>query len=814
LEVNSLWDDLISESKFRLSEVWGGSMRKLLVWLMCLGLLLGIIPPVSIMAAEATFGLNSGDSTNLNSTWLNAQRFANTAGTGMLTKLELLLNGEFSGQVRMGVYADSAGSIGALILDAGTVTPSANGWVAIGNLNLAVTVNTYYWLAFQTQGLDAMYQSTGQPTNCHAMMYQNFGPLPASLSAPLLNSTPFVMRATVNITAVPPVVTTSSATNIIATGVTLNGTLISSGSASNIGVGVYFQWGTASGSYPNSTAARQLTAAGAFSANLTGLISNTTYYYRAAASNSFIPYGSEMKFTTSNLNAAPTIEWNQSFGGAGNEVGLSIIQAKDGGYVVAGFTNSFGAGNNDAWLIKTDANGNKLWDKTYGGSGDDQAYSVIQVQDGGYVITGYTTSFGAGGKDIWLIKTDTNGNKIWDKTFGGAADDSAKSVIQTADGSYIIYGHTNLYGVDHDLWLIKTDSNGNLQWQQKSGGTYIYTRIESGNPILQTADDGYTYVCEARGVNGYIIWLVKTDTNGNKQWQNFGIKSSFEASDWGNSVLLETDSGYTIAGTAATYSPLTTSNIWLIKTDNNGNQQWGKTFGCGCQDYVNAAIHDNDGGNVIAGTTGSGAILLKTDDNGSEQWDKTFSGTPYSVIQTTNGGYVLTGSTSTSSSNGHVLLMKVAAEANIFGLNTGDTTLNGTSQLNIQRFQNTAGTGALSKLEVLIANSPSGKIRLGVYADNNGSPGNLLLDAGEVTATNGWTGISGLSLQVTANTYYWLAFLPENPMDIIYQSTGQPSSCHMNHPQSYGPLSGNFGSGDINNTPYVMRATVLMATTP
>jgi hypothetical protein len=140
---------------------------------------------------------------------------------------------------------------------------------------------------------------------------------------------------------------------------------------------------------------------------------------------------------------------------------IRMKNATDGGYIIAGTTDSFGAGNKDFWLIKTDGNGNKVWDKIYGGKDTDEAYSVQQTTDGGYIIAGYTNSFGAGFSDAWLIKTDGNGNKIWDRTFGRKYGDFAYSVHQTSNNGYIIAGGTGSFGdVNGDVWLIKTDSQG------------------------------------------------------------------------------------------------------------------------------------------------------------------------------------------------------------------------------------------------------------------------------------------------------------------------------------------------------------------
>jgi len=181
---------------------------------------------------------------------------------------------------------------------------------------------------------------------------------------------------------------------------------------------------------------------------------------------------------------------------------------------VAGLTYSFGAGSGDAWLIKTDSVGNEKWSTTFGGSDWDWAWSVQQTSDGGYILAGRTYSFGAGSCDAWLIKTDSLGNEEWSRTFGGSDVEGAWSVHQTSDGGYILAGYTGSFGAgSSDAWLIKTDSLGNEEWSRTFGGSHF----EHAYSVQQTSDRGYIMAgyTDSFGPGGFDAWLIKTDSLGN-----------------------------------------------------------------------------------------------------------------------------------------------------------------------------------------------------------------------------------------------------------------------------------------------------------
>jgi len=304
------------------------------------------------------------------------------------------------------------------------------------------------------------------------------------------------------------------------------------------------------------------------------------------------------------------VQWAKTYRVAGNEGAYSVQQTSDGGYILAGTTITFSGSGNEALLIKTDAFGNIQWAKTYGGTMADEAYSVQQTSDGGYIVAGITWSFGAGG-DILLIKTDANGNLQWAKTYGGTGWDEAYSVQQTSDGGYIVAGRTNSFGAGwYDIFLIKTDAFGNVQWAK----TYGEAGDDVAYSVQQTSGGGYIVAggTNSFGAGWYDIFLIKINASGNLQWaKTYGGTSWVEA----YSVQQTSDGGYIVAGFTASFGA-GSYDVFLVKTDTFGNLQWAKTFGGTSVDRAYSVQQTSDGGYIVAGGTYPNVFLIKTDANG------------------------------------------------------------------------------------------------------------------------------------------------------------------------------------------------------
>jgi hypothetical protein len=343
------------------------------------------------------------------------------------------------------------------------------------------------------------------------------------------------------------------------------------------------------------------------------------------------------------------ITFERTYGDSGYDEGWSARETSDGGYIITGGTGSFGAGGFDVYLVKTDSLGDTLWTRTYGDTANDWGYSVQETSDGGYILSGSTESYGSGLFDLYLIKTDNIGDTLWTKVYGGTGYEIGYSVQETSDGGYIIAGYTGSFGAGgEDVYLVKTDSLGDTLWTKTYGGS-LYEGCQS---VRITSDGGFIIVAwtNSFGAGRDDIYLIKTDPVGDTLWTRLYGDSLDE---WGYSAEETSDGGFILAGYTATFGA-GGGDVYLIRTDSLGNTLWSKTYGDTAQDISYSVEQTSDGGFIVTGFTksfGAGeedVYLIKTDASGDSLWTRTYGGTirdkGRSVHQTSDGGYIIGGS--------------------------------------------------------------------------------------------------------------------------------------------------------------------------
>ncbi len=331
------------------------------------------------------------------------------------------------------------------------------------------------------------------------------------------------------------------------------------------------------------------------------------------------------------IDSVGVIEWEKSFGGSGTEWTTSIEQTFDRGYIICGTTQSndgdvtgHHAGIDDWWIVKLDSAGSMQWQKTLGGSGEDEPMCIKQTMDKGYIIAGETESNDGdissnnGIGDYWIVKLDSAGSIQWQKTLGGSNEDVARSILQTSDGGYIVAGESmgggpNVIG-NHglsDYWIVKLDGYGIIQWQKSYGGS----DYDAAYSFKQTSDNGYIIAGYTRSNNGdvtgchgstaYDCWIVKIDSIGVLQWQKALGGSNYDVA---HDVEQTNDGSYIIIGTTYSYDGDITMNhgnydCWIIKLNSSGNILWQQTFGGSNYEEGLSIVQTNDGSTIIAGQT-------------------------------------------------------------------------------------------------------------------------------------------------------------------------------------------------------------------
>jgi len=357
-------------------------------------------------------------------------------------------------------------------------------------------------------------------------------------------------------------------------------------------------------------------------------------------------------------------EWNRTYGGRYGDGAWCVQETSDGGYILLGYTAIRGEGS-DLWLIRTDPDGNALWSRVLGGSGEDVGYFVRQTSDEGYIITGSTASFGIGEERLWLIRMDRNGSLIWDRTFGGfvhSAGDGGWSVDETDDGGFIATGYTQSKGKGRkDLWLIRTDGKGEMLWEKSYGGV----EDDVGLSVLQSRDGGFIVAgrTASLGKKGDDIWLLKTDGMGVMTWNaTYGGDRDDTAFQ-----VVELTEGYALVGRSD--SGLEGERVILIRLDHLGRKIWERYYLGSSGTSLEQTL---DGGFIIAGRidrqeSGRDALIIRTNSAGEEVSRLILGGMRDDicsfVIQDRKGDYILAGITSSYGSGAEdVWLVKMRLE--------------------------------------------------------------------------------------------------------------------------------------------------------
>jgi len=317
------------------------------------------------------------------------------------------------------------------------------------------------------------------------------------------------------------------------------------------------------------------------------------------------------------LDAEGNIQWETTLGGTANETIHDIQQTADGGYIVGAFSTSSDGdvvGNNgmrDFWIVKLDASGNIVWRTGAGGGEDDILEAIIETSDGAIVAVGFTSSdtFDVSGQsDAWVVKLDENGELLWETNLGDAQRDVAMSVVETVDLGYAFTGSTETVADKRDVWVVKLDQDGLVEWDRKYGGS----ENDTANSIQQTPDGGYIIGGASQSENGNVLenkggsdaFIIKTDEVGNIVWtKSYGGSNS----DWITDIKQTNNGGYIAIGSSSSDDFDVENNngaadFWILRLQANGDMVWQQNLGGQGDDYAFSIQETSDGGFITAGT--------------------------------------------------------------------------------------------------------------------------------------------------------------------------------------------------------------------
>lgn len=360
-------------------------------------------------------------------------------------------------------------------------------------------------------------------------------------------------------------------------------------------------------------------------------------------------------------SGVPKEGWYRVLGGSGHDEGLSVQVTPDGGFIIAGLTDR--NGDMDAYVVKLDGGGKEVWERTFGGKGDDEALSIAVVRDGGYILAGWTRSFGEGASDVYVVRMDEKGERLWERTFGGRGEDFATFVAETSDGGFLVVGVTESLGAGgYDAYVLKLDRGGNLLWERAYGGIYEDEALSA----CESPDGFYIVAGVTKSLDAGDIYIFKLDGNGNKLWErNYGGDRYDDAT----SVIGTDDGGYIVAGLTYSFGS-GKGDVYILKIDDSGNKVWDRVFGGPDEDGA-LSIERFDFGYVISGWTSSfgqgksDLYLIGMDKGGRKLWERTFGGKGdekgFSIRRAKDGGIVVVGVTESFGSGYDVYVLKLTS---------------------------------------------------------------------------------------------------------------------------------------------------------
>ncbi len=394
-------------------------------------------------------------------------------------------------------------------------------------------------------------------------------------------------------------------------------------------------------------------------------------------------------------DAQPFVFWQHTFGGSGNDLGLSMQQAADSGFIATGVTYS-GDGDvtgyrslGDLWVVKTNSTGLKVWENCYGGSGYDEGDCIRQTSDGGYIVAGYTNSADGnithsfGGYDAWLLRLDDTGAVAWQYNYGGSGTDWLASVQQTTDGGYIAVGSTTSTdgevrsthgGGAYDVWVVRLNDTGGIKWSKTFGGT----GDDEGWSVQQTTDGGYivggytsSHDGDVTGFHGGAAdyWALKLNDTGGIVWKHtYGGNGDDES----QSITQTSDGGYIMTGNSSSTNGDVTGNhggydLWTVKLNDTGGIAWQKCYGGTGDDNGQNISQTRDGGYIVTGSSyssdgdltnnkGQGDLwVVRTKGTGALQWQKNVGGDSleigFSAVETLDGAFAVLGFTQSANAD-------------------------------------------------------------------------------------------------------------------------------------------------------------------